>query len=187
METNTTCIVGLVWKDKVIIGGDSAGVSGLDISVRLDEKVFKNGPMIFGFTSSFRMGQLLRYSLKIPKQPKSMCDDQFMTTKFIDAVRKCLSSGGFGTSSKGGIFLVGYKGNLYKVDSDFQVGQNVKSFSAVGCGGHYSTGALDILTNKSLVKQPTNIEDAKDIVYFALQAAARNSGGVCGPFNMVVL
>jgi ATP-dependent protease HslVU (ClpYQ) peptidase subunit len=61
-----TCIVGMVENGKVYIGGDSAGVSGFDYHIREDQKVFQNGDMIFGFTSSFRMGQLLQYSLKIP-------------------------------------------------------------------------------------------------------------------------
>ena len=38
-----TCIVGYLDKKtkKVTIGGDSAGVAGLDITIRKDEKVFK--------------------------------------------------------------------------------------------------------------------------------------------------
>ena len=51
-----TCIVGLVENGKVYIGGDSAGVAGLDVRMRSDEKVFTKGNMIFGYTSSFRMG-----------------------------------------------------------------------------------------------------------------------------------
>jgi len=62
-----TCIVGLVENGKVYIGGDSAGVAGLDITTRKDEKVFQKENMIFGFTSSFRMGQILRYSFKNPR------------------------------------------------------------------------------------------------------------------------
>jgi hypothetical protein len=37
-----TCIVGLVDKGDVYIGGDSAGVAGLSLSIRADEKVFGN-------------------------------------------------------------------------------------------------------------------------------------------------
>ena len=51
------------------IGGDRAGVAGLSLTVRADEKVFQNGEFLMGFTTSFRMGQLLRYSLKPPPPP----------------------------------------------------------------------------------------------------------------------
>ena len=60
-----TCIVGLVHEGVVYIGGDSAGVGGMSLTVRADEKVFQNGEFLMGFTTSFRMGQLLRYSLKL--------------------------------------------------------------------------------------------------------------------------
>ena len=43
-----TCIVGLRHEGKAWIGGDSAGVGGLELTVRRDPKVFKNGPMLFG-------------------------------------------------------------------------------------------------------------------------------------------
>ena len=38
-----TCIVGLVHEGVVYIGGDSAGVGGMSLTVRADEKVFQNG------------------------------------------------------------------------------------------------------------------------------------------------
>jgi hypothetical protein len=50
-----TCIVGLVDGGRVWLGGDSAGVSGWDLTVRADRKVFRNGPYVMGFTTSFRM------------------------------------------------------------------------------------------------------------------------------------
>lgn len=62
-----TCIVGLVENNKVYIGGDSAGVAGLSLMKRADEKVFKKDEFIFGFTSSFRMGQLIGGNFQIAK------------------------------------------------------------------------------------------------------------------------
>ena len=67
-----TCIAAITEKGKVYMGGDSAGVSGYDITIRADEKVFKNGQCVFGFTSSFRMGQLLCYKFKVPVKPPKM-------------------------------------------------------------------------------------------------------------------
>lgn len=63
-----TCIVGLVDKGSIYMGGDSAGVAGLSVTTRADEKVFLNGPFIMGFTTSFRMGQILRYKFVPPDQ-----------------------------------------------------------------------------------------------------------------------
>lgn len=181
----STCIVGYVRNSMVFIGGDSAGVSGYDITIRSDEKVFKNDKMIFGFTDSFRMGQLLRYSLKIPKQPKSMEDVKYMSTKFIDAVRACLKKGGYANKTNevetGGTFLVGYKGCLYTIYKDYQVAKHVKAYHAIGCGAKYAIGAIDTFIQWVIESD----DPGADAVEHALKIAAKYSGGVRGPFNIV--
>ena len=64
-----TCIVGMVDKlaKNVIIGGDSAESTNVNIFIRKDAKIFQNGNFIIGCTSSFRMIQLLRFTFKPPK------------------------------------------------------------------------------------------------------------------------
>jgi hypothetical protein len=169
-----TCIVGLVDKGNVYIGGDSAGVnaSELSITLRADEKVFINGPFIMGFTTSFRMGQLLRYKLSPPKQTVHMDDMKYMVTDFIDTAIKCFVENGYGTESSGGSFLVGYKGTLYTVDSDFQVGKPINQYAAVGCGSNLALGSLYTTVGK----------DPKYRMKVALEAAAHFSAGVAAPF-----
>lgn len=95
-----TCIVGLVEGNRVLMGGDSAGVAGLNLCVRADRKVFCNGPMVFGFTTSFRMGQLLRHALSVPARHPDVDIERFMVTTFIDAVRECLKSHGWSEKDK---------------------------------------------------------------------------------------
>jgi ATP-dependent protease HslVU (ClpYQ) peptidase subunit len=171
-----TCIVGLVEGDTVWVGGDSAGVGGLDLTVRADQKVFRNGPMLFGFTSSFRMGQLLRYALRIPDHDPRTPDDKYMVTTFIDAVRECLKSHGWAEKEKeqevGGSFLVAYKGTLYTIHSDYQVGVAADGYDAVGCGEAFARGALFATDGRS----------GSERVELALKAAERCSAGVRGPF-----
>lgn len=141
-----TCIVGIANKGKVYIGGDSAGVSGWGLTIRKDEKVFTNGNFIFGFTSSFRMGQLIRHSFKPPEKPSHQSLDSYMVTTFIDGLRNCLKSGGFARkeseSEQGGTFLVGTAGRLFKISDDYQVGEPACGFDACGCGENYALGAL---------------------------------------------
>lgn len=174
-----TCIVGLERNGKVYIGGDSAGVAGLSITVRADEKVFKNGPMIFGFTSSFRMGQILRFQLSIPAQEADKSDYEYMCTNFIDAVMICMESHGFLKNDKGeksgGTFLVGYKGRLYSVHSDFQVGRSIERYDSVGCGSDLALGAVHALIEKRGLKPEFIVEQG-------LLAAEKFSGGVARPF-----
>lgn len=181
-----TCIVGLVEDGKVYIGGDSAGIAGYSTTVRADSKVFKNGPFIMGFTSSFRMGQILRYKFKAPKQAKSKTDLEYMATDFIDAVIKCFEKNKFSTTVEGGIritggtFLVGYKGNIYTIEDDFQVGLPTEKFASVGCGQDLALGSL--FSTKNLI-----INDPKRRIVLALEAATLYSAGVLPPYTILNL
>lgn len=163
------------------IGGDSAGVSGYSLTVRADRKVFRNGPMIFGFTSSFRMGQLLRYTLKVPHYEPEIDVERYMSTVFIEAVRQCLKEHGWSKKTNeqetGGTFLVGYKGQLFFIDDDYQVGWSADGWDAVGCGHDLAKGALFASAHMT----------GSDRVHMALSAAERCSAGVRGPFHVEVL
>jgi ATP-dependent protease HslVU (ClpYQ) peptidase subunit len=174
-----TCIVGVVAKGSVYIGADTLGASGYDVTVRKDEKVFKRGEFLIGFTSSYRMGQLLRYALNVPAQHPDTDIYEYMVTTFIDTVRGCLKDGGYARkeeeAEKGGCFLVGYKGRLFKIESDYQVGESVKPYDATGCGEQYALGAFHATGNKVMTEPEASIRKA-------LEAAAEFSAGVRGPF-----
>ncbi len=178
----STCIVGVVHSGKVFIGGDSAGVSRLDTVTRADTKVFlkEDGPekMIMGYTSSFRMGQLLRFSLSIPERSKNMDVYEYMVTKFIDAIRECFKDGGFAQkkdeAESGGTFLVGYEGRLFAIYNDYQVGENAYSYNACGCGEDYAMSSL--YSTEKLIKDP------EKRIRIAMSAAEEFSGGVKSPF-----
>jgi hypothetical protein len=177
-----TCIAGVVGDDgRVYIGGDSARVAGWSITPRADAKVFRRGEWVFGFTSSFRMGQLIRYSLKLPEPPKRDLD-RFMATAFVDALRACLKAGGFAevehNVESGGTFLVGLRGRLYMVDHDFQAGRSARGFDAVGCGRDEARGALYALHKLKALSPRARVR-------LALEATAEQNGGVCPPFVVI--
>lgn len=195
-----TCIVGVEHGSKVYIGGDSAGSDGWRVSVRADEKVFvRQGaedfttagsrsihPMIFGFTTSFRMGQLLHYSLQIPTMPATLDQmDSWMVTTFVDAVRKCLKDGGYASKENeeeaGGTFLVGTRGCLYVIYDDYQVGRTADGYNAVGCGEDFALGALHALRATAAKTKAIGPEAQ---ITAALEAASHHSTGVAGPFTI---
>lgn len=168
-----TCIVGFVDRDdkRVYIGGDSAGVSGSNIRVRADEKVFIKDNMIFGFTSSFRMGQIIRYSFRIPKQEHED-DFEYLCTDFINYLKECLESHDF---KDGGRFLLGYNGNLYCIQEDFQVAKNDYGYDACGSGEEYALGCLNALNTVDTYLS------AKSKINIALETASKFSTDVCSP------
>ncbi len=180
-----TCIVGIINKEqkRVTIGGDSAGVSGLNVVRRKDPKVFQvesNPSFIIGCTTSFRMIQLLRYSLSlVPVDDTDIYE--YMCTTFITAVRKCFEDGGYmkeakeGKNDEGGTFLVGWVDRLFKVGGDFQVGESMEDYEACGCGVNYAKGSL-------YTTQQLHEWSVAERLQESLEAAAYHSGGVEQPF-----
>lgn len=173
-----TAVVGVVHDGAVHLGADSAGASGYDLTVRADAKAFKLGPYVIGFTTSFRMGQILRYAFS-PPEPSTKNLERFMVTEFVDAARKALKDAGWATKDNereiGGDWLVGVAGRLFRVCGDYQVGESVDGYNAVGCGDQVARGALHATPRM----QP------RQRLRTALEAAERHSAGVRGPFTFV--
>lgn len=180
-----TCIVGLVYGDELFMGADSAGVSNYDITLRKDPKVFKRNGILFGYTSSFRMGQLLRYSFKIPEQKEGVSDFEYLCTDFIDSLMQCFEEKNYSRISNneasGGVFLIGLNKKLYKVWSDFQVEEAITPYSSCGCGESYAMASLKTLDWVNLPE----IDGGEMRVKVALETAEYFSTGVCGPFTII--
>ena len=175
-----TCIVGLVDGEDVFIGADSASACGWRVRETNLCKVFRlRGGFVLGYTTSFRMGQILRWQLRVPKQ-KCKSDQKYMVTVFAECVREVLIEHGFAKRASnvdsGGEFLVGYRGKLYCIASDFQVNSMADGFDAVGCGEDFALGAL----------KPSAGNPRKRVLT-ALQVSAHFSGGVRGPFRVLRL
>jgi hypothetical protein len=175
-----TCIVGLVHGGKVYIGGDSAGSNASwGLTVRNDKKVFVNSGFAMGFTSSFRMGQLLAYTF-IPPVPELDTDlMKFMVNTFIVAVRNCFKDGGYASKTNdveaAGNFLVGYRGRLFEIGNDYQVGEASSGLDTVGCGAELALGSL----------YATAAMKPRSRILTALKIAEQCSAGVRAPFHIV--
>lgn len=165
-----TCIVGLEHGGKVYMGADSLGVnsSSMEKTVREDVKVFLNGELIIGCTTSFRMIQLLQYKFVQPAHAVGIDDMRYMVTSFIDEVKKCFTDNGYTT----GNFLVGYRGKLYVIDVDFQVGRPTIGYDSVGCGSRFAMGAMFANGKRKPIDRIKN----------ALDAASTFSAGVAPPY-----
>ena len=173
-----TCVIGLVHGGKVYMAADSA--SGQDDSWQVRKtllhKVFQAGEFLIGYTTSFRMGQLLQYNFHPMPQPEGQADLEYMATAFIDAVRAVMKTGGLAEIDKGvesaGSFMVGYRGSLYTVGRDYQVNQVADGFDSIGSGSSYALGAMLALADKPPPER----------LLCSLECAAALCGNVCGPF-----
>lgn len=175
-----TAIAGIIDGKNVWIGGDSAGVGGHSLTIRRDPKVFLIGEFIIGYTSSFRMGQLLRFYLN-PETPREGQDKyEYMVCSFIPKVRQVLKDHGYlkteNNKESSGTFLVGWRGCLYSIHDDLQVGEAALPYEACGCGQDVALGSLHATESSKTTLSP------KTRIHMALQAAEQFSAGVRSPF-----
>jgi len=102
-------------------------------------------------------------------------------TEFVDAVRGCLKDGGWAQRSNdvetGGSFLVAHEGRLFSIQSDYQVGEAVRGYHAIGCGADYALGSL----------ASTEHLPPEERVRKALECAELFNGGVRAPFTIQCL
>ena len=179
-----TCIVGMIHKGKVWMGGDSAGTAGnMNQRIRKDKKVFIKVDFLIGFCGSFRMGDLLKHTFEIPNAKGVTDPDGFMVNQFVDALRECLENENKRAGLQGNeklypSILVGFKGRLYNVEGDYQCGRPEDGFDSVGSGSSVAIGAMH---------GTKSIKNPEKRITAALEAAARNDAAVRPPFHILSL
>jgi len=150
------------------------------MQTRSDPKVFTNGEFIFGYTSSFRMGQLLEHEFTPPTPYEGEKGMGYMVKRFIPAVRQLMKDGGYQETHNGqewgGTFLVGYRGQLYEIENDYQVARVRQAYHACGCGQDLALGSLHATEQFDL--------SPKERITMALEAASEFSAGVRGPYSV---
>lgn len=190
-----TCIVAVTDGQKVVLGGDSAGVREHDMRVRANAKVFRVGSYGIGFTSSFRMGQILQHATDLPEPPTDAEPDaleRFMVLEFVDTLRQLFKERGFGKTATiarspqltesgqevAGAFLVAVAGQTFEIREDFHVARPATPFAAVGRGAELALGALHALDGgPELSLQERAIK--------SLEAAEAFCAAVRGPFQVI--
>lgn len=178
-------------ENEIWMGADSLGTGGNIHVKRTDPKIFRLGPneeFLISFTSSFRMGDILKYSFtppRLPEDPEQLT--RYMNTDFIDAVRSIFSSKGYMRKSseeeRGGAFLVAVKYKdircLYHIETDFQVGIDADGYSADGAGYQVCLGSLHSTEKFNI---PT-----EERIKLALEAASEYCTSVGPPLNIMSL
>lgn len=180
-----TCVVGIKTAHGILLAADSAGADSVTWAVRNDAKLFtvetldQRDTFLVGYTTSFRMGQILRYSFQPPIRSRTTDPFQYLATDWIDAVRECFKDKGFTRKEPegeeaGGEFLVGFAGRLFTVEGDYQIAENADNYAAIGSGRQVAYGAL---------YATTQIPSAKERAELAIRAAAHHTPFVREPVH----
>lgn len=174
-----TAIVGFTHNKTVYIAGDSLGSNGEEKFEYKASKVFKNNNFIFGYTDSFRFGEILEYEFVPPEHKAGIEDKAYLVTAFIPKLRETLERCKYVKADDkcgNGFFLMGYKGRLYKVQGDWSVLEPAEGYSAVGSGSSFCIGAMTVL--KDLKLSPF------EKVIKAIESASKHNPFVGGKINV---
>ncbi len=138
-----TCIVGMEYNGNVLIGGDLQGTGWNHKIAHTQPKVFSKKGILFGYTSSYRFGQIIEHSLTDPVTPDDPIEIyRWLITVIVPDIREAIVKYGGGTADKGGTALIGIKGQLWELQEDYSVLRSVDGCMSVGSGSAYALGAL---------------------------------------------
>lgn len=173
-----TCVVAIKKDNSILLGADSAASGNNRIVQRKDKKVFKRRGIGFGFAGSFRIGQLIKYQLKIPKRPANMYNEEYVFNCLLGEIIKLLKANRLVKKNMMECnLLIAYSGQVYKVDSDFQIELVEDDYAAIGDGEDVALGALFALKDSEM----TENEKAE----IALKASSKYCTTVSEPFNYI--
>lgn len=196
-----TCVIAYKDNDKVYIGADSLSSSQqtMERIPRRDRKVFRlkdREDILIGFCGSYRMGQLLQSQPGLLQYSEIQIDEESgepieevkevedldydaMIEVFVPNVVELFKAADFAVNSEvgllGGNFFVATKDRFFYVLGDFSVADIDADYFAIGCGGPYAIGALDVLKDNQKMPVTRKIEKA-------LRVARNNAMGIDAPY-----
>jgi len=176
-----TCVVGIALNGKIYMGADSCSSDVSEKYGRKDAKVFESHDMLLGYSGSWRFGNLFRFKFDPPAQRSDKEDFEFLVTDWVDALRTVCKSEGYtkiedNEESFDGSALIGYKGKLYVLEGDWNIGEPNMDYAAIGSGSAVALGALYASVKASKSMTP------KARIEAALEAASEYAVGVAPPF-----
>lgn len=179
-----TCIVATLDRtnNSVVMAADSIGIdSGLNYRVVTQSKLIRLGDFLIGFAGSFRVGDILRYCLKMPPIEYGDYIEKYLVTKFVPALQSALENANALSKDEDGHtvhpFLLAYKDRLFKIDGDFHIQENANGFESIGVACEIAIGAMAALDKRKMT--------AEKKVLTALEIACKFSAGVTKPFNLM--
>lgn len=164
------------------IACDSVGSSYHTKNVYTTPKIFTVGDMLVGFTSSYRMGQILQYQLTLPAATVGQDLDGWLHVGFVDAVRQVLKENGYlhveNNAETSGTFLIVVAGRIFTVQEDMSLLESQDCFEACGSGEDYARATMHCLVGYG-------VEDPALILTEAIETATKYVPSVGGEIHML--
>lgn len=195
--TTIACIQGDGWavvgsdsRISTIFGEASAEVGTLSAT---NPKIGTNGKYILGAAGDLRAINILHHAFQPPACPPNLKGkklDQFITTKFIPALRSCFDEQGYSQpENKDGKDHVAQhdsqivcvvNSTIYIIDGDYSWFTNNTGLYAIGSGSSYAIGALSVITSSAR----TTLQSAKKAITKSLTIASRFDPHTGSPYTV---
>lgn len=176
-----TCIVAIKDNGNLYFGADSH-LSDKEYSfAQKSSKLFRNGPIVFGYAGGVRAGKVFQYDLTLPPVDYENLD-RYLNREFITALMDCAERNKLvideeKESNDIADLIIGVGGRLFEVQSHVQTVEPTENYIAGGAGARVAYGSL--YSTKHL--------PAKQRVKLALAASATYSWGVGRPFRYLTV
>lgn len=180
-----TCIVAATDGTNVYMAGDLMGSNGFTANIYSKSKVFINSGFVFGYTTSFRMGQLLEYHWSAPSRTEGKSDDEYLYTDVVDSFIDLFKDNDYGHKKQHeletGEFIFGYKGRLFIHQGNHSI-LEVEKFACVGSGQYHAEAAMYTILEHVAWK-----EDYAFLLTSAINVAAKMVPSVSEEYTFIVL
>ena len=172
-----TCIVGIIDKDIVYIGGERSASDDSSVVSTLRPKVGIKGEWLYGFSGSYGTGQLIEL-INLPKVLKN--DDPYNLLRLIvvEELKRAYESFGRDHEDNAADWLIGCKGRLFELSSG-DWGVIELSESSIGSGNNIALGSLHTTRGFDI--------DPSERISMALDAAITISTTCIGPVDIISL
>lgn len=195
-----TTIIGYQGDGFAVIGADTR-ISSFDDSGSAYQittlgsgstKIASNGKYLLGAAGDMRAINILHHVFQPPAITPGLKGkklDEFITVKFIPALRSCFDSHGYSPpagkdnehlAEQGSSIVVVVNSTIYVVETDYSWTSDIFGVYATGSGSAYALGAMQALC---IGKKALTPQQAKAAINKALQIASKFDPYTGSPFN----
>jgi len=153
-----------------------------------------NGKYVLGAAGDLRAINILHHAFKPPEPAPNLKGkklDQFVTVKFIAALRECFEHNGYASpdndqkehiAEHSSTVFMAINGQIYIIDGDYSWISDANGLFAVGTGAQYALGAMYSLMPRGKI----SLGHGRKMVLKALAAAAKFDPYTGAPYHTFV-
>lgn len=180
-----TCIIGIECVDGAIIAGDYLGSNGFTKDHVTQSKISSHSGMLFGYTSTFRFGQIIECCMDdntLYPPTDSGQTYSWLIRNFVPKVQKSLKDAEYVVKSGANAIIVVNK-QVWELQDDLSVIRSESGITSVGSGVYHALASVGTQI-KLLDKKPT-VKECEPILKLAYEVISEHVTSVSTKFNFL--